>query len=177
MLQTHYVNATTQKTPGDGRILVNFDRIPEGQVFARLGTAFATNQHIEICPGEMGKTFEATCAFARKPVTIFAANGHFHSRGHRFTMSVFDPAGTDVRPDFYENFDWAEPVYERGLAIGAPAGGGIRYKCEFNVPTTACGDPNNRCCFTFGGMVEFQEHCNAFVYYYPANETTDVNCF
>jgi hypothetical protein len=177
MLQTHYVNATTQKTPGQGRVLVNFNRMPKGQLAFRLGTAFATNQNIKICPGDVGKTFETTCSFARQPVTIFAANGHFHSRGRRFTMSVFDPAG-DQLPDFYENLDWAEPLYERGLAVGAPAGGGIRYKCEFDFgPTSNCGDPNNGCCYTFGGMVEYQEHCNAFVYYYPANDSTDVNCF
>jgi hypothetical protein len=176
MLQTHYVNATTQKTPGNGRVLVNFNRIPESQVFAKLGTAFATNQNIKICPGE-SLSFETTCTFAKRPVTIFAANGHFHSRGRRFTMSVFDPVTGDQAPDFYENTNWAEPVYERGLAVGAPAYGGIRYKCEYEVPASACGDPNNHCCFTFGGMVEYQEHCNAFVYYYPANDTTDVNCF
>lgn len=177
MLQTHYVNASTQKTPADGHVLVNFNRIPEGEVTAKLGTAFATNQNIKICPGEMGKTFETTCSFARNPVTIFAANGHFHSRGRKFTMSVFDPASTDEGPDFYESFDWAEPVFKRELGIGVPTGGGIRYKCEYDVPATTCGDPNNGCCFTFGGMVEFQEHCNSFVYYYPANDTTDVNCF
>jgi hypothetical protein len=178
MLQTHYVNASTQKTPGTGHVLVNFDRVPESQVWAKLGTAFATNQNIKICPGDVGKTFETTCSFARQPVTIFAANGHFHSRGREFTMSVFDPASKDEGPNFYENLNWAEPIYERGLGVGVPAGGGIRYTCVFDFgDPTNCGDPNNGCCYTFGGMVEFQEHCNAFVYYYPANDTTDVNCF
>jgi len=176
MLQTHYVNASTQKTPGLGRILVNFNRTPADSVSAVLGTAFATNQSIRICPGETQKTFEATCSFARNDVTIFGANGHFHSRGRRFTMSVFDPATIDGA-QFYENTNWAEPLFERGLGIGVPAGGGIRYSCEFSVGPTECGDPADACCFTFGGKVEFQEHCNAFVYYYPANDTTDVNCF
>jgi hypothetical protein len=177
MLQTHYVNASTQKTPGTGRVLVNFNRVPEGQVFAKLGTAFATNQSIKVCPGDTDVSFQTTCSFARNPVTIFGANGHFHSRGRRFTMSVFDPASAEEAPNFYDNHDWSEPIFERGLTVGVPAGGGIRYKCEYTVPPDACGDPANGCCFTFGGMVEFQEHCNAFVYYYPANDTTDVNCF
>jgi hypothetical protein len=73
MLQTHYVNASTQKTPGVGRIFVNFNRTP-ASVSAVLGTAFATNQSIRICPGET-KSFEATCSFARNHVTIFGANG------------------------------------------------------------------------------------------------------
>jgi len=176
MLQTHYVNASTQKTPGDGRVLVNFYRIPEDQVTADLGTAFATNQNIRICPGDTARTFETTCSFARRDVTIFAANGHFHSRGRRFTMSVFDPAGPEAAP-FYESQNWAEPLFEKDIGAAVPSGGGIRYSCEFTVPPTDCGNQADGCCFTFGGMVEFQEHCNAFVYYYPANGTSDVNCF
>ncbi len=31
------------------------------------------------------------------------------------------------------------------------------------------------CCYTFGSQVDKNEHCNAFVYYYP--EADDVNCF
>src|SRR5258706_330615 len=34
---------------------------------------------------------------------------------------------------------------------------------------------NPTCCFTFGGKVETQEHCNAFVYYWP--KVTDISCF
>jgi hypothetical protein len=176
MLQTHYVNATTQKTPSAGRVLVNFNRIPENQVTAELGTAFATNQNIRVCPGDVGHRFETTCTFARHDVTIFGANGHFHSRGRLFTMSVFNPTGAETAP-FYENRDWAEPLFEKNIGAAVPSGGGIRYSCEFTVGTTECGDVNDECCFTFGGKVEFQEHCNAFVYYYPANGTSDVNCF
>ena len=31
------------------------------------------------------------------------------------------------------------------------------------------------CCYTFGPIVEKNEHCNAFVYYYP--KTDDVVCY
>jgi hypothetical protein len=176
MLQTHYVNATTQMTPGLGHVLVNFNRIPEQSVTAELGTAFATNQNIRVCPGDVAHKFETTCTFARHDVTIFGANGHFHSRGRRFTMSVFDPAAGDATP-FYDNNDWAEPLFAKGLDVGVPTGGGIRYSCEYTVGASECGNLLDGCCFTFGGLVEFQEHCNAFVYYYPANGTSDVNCF
>src|SRR5262249_36319242 len=107
MLQTHYVNASTQKTPGVGRILVNFNRTHDPNVQV-LGTACAPNKNIKICPGDVDKTFTTTCAFARNDVTIFAANGHFHSRGTEFKMSVFDPTGAE-RPDFYLSHNWAEP--------------------------------------------------------------------
>jgi hypothetical protein len=178
MLQTHYVNATTQKTPGLGKVLVNFQRAAASEVRDELGTAFATNQNLRICPGEVSKTFETTCRFAKdRPVTIFGANGHFHSRGRRFTMSVFDPKESEPQAPFYESNSWDEPLFARDVGATVPAQGGIRYTCEFSFGPNDCGDSEDGCCFTFGGKVEFQEHCNAFVYYYPRRSDTDVNCF
>jgi hypothetical protein len=177
MLQTHYVNATTQATPSVGKVLVNFDRVPAGAVTAELGTAFATNQNLRVCPGQSAVTFETTCRFAKEnPVTIFGANGHFHSRGRRFTMSVFNPLEGAGEP-FYENTSWDEPLFAKNLGLSVPSRGGISYTCEFSAGPQDCGNPDDDCCFTFGGKVEFQEHCNAFVYYYPRRPDTDVNCF
>ncbi|HMJ54772.1 MAG TPA: hypothetical protein VK540_21970 [Polyangiaceae bacterium] len=177
MLQTHYVNATTQVTPSVGKVLVNFDRVPANAVTAELGTAFATNQNLRVCPGQSGVTFETTCRFADKePVTIFGANGHFHSRGRRFTMSVFNPLEGAEAP-FYDNSDWAEPLFAKNLGLAVPTRGGVSYTCEFSAGPNECGNPDDNCCFTFGGKVEFQEHCNAFVYFYPRRPDTDVNCF
>jgi hypothetical protein len=177
MLQTHYVNATTQATPSVGKVLVNFDRIAANAVSAELGTAFATNQNLRVCPGQTGITFETTCRFAKEnPVTIFGANGHFHSRGRRFTMSVFNPVEGAGAP-FYENTHWDEPLFAKNLGLEVPSRGGISYTCEFSAAPNDCGNPDDNCCFTFGGKVEFQEHCNAFVYYYPRRTDTDVNCF
>jgi hypothetical protein len=177
MIQTHFVNATTQKSPLGGKVAVNLDRMPKEKVTDELGTVFATNQSIQICPGEMNKTFEATCKFAKdKPVTVVAANGHFHSRGKQFTISDWDQiAGTGTK--FYESTVWDEPPFARDLHVTIPPNGGISYSCEFSVPPDACGDETKQCCFTFGGHVETQEHCNAFIYYYPRRDDTDVNCF
>jgi hypothetical protein len=177
MLQTHYVNATTQKTHGVGKVLVNFDRIPKNDVTAELGTVFATNQNLRVCPGQTGVTFQTTCRFAKEePVTIFGVNGHFHSRGRRFTMAVFNPLEGAGAP-FYDNTSWDEPLFAKNLELAVPARGGISYTCEFSADTNDCGNPEDGCCFTFGGKVEFQEHCNAFVYFYPRRPDTDVICF
>jgi hypothetical protein len=177
MIQTHFVNATTQKSPVGGKVAVNFDRIADDKVTDELGTVFATNQNIQICPGEMNKTFETTCKFVKdKPVTIVAANGHFHSRGKQFTISAWDQI-TGAGDQFYQSTVWDEPPFDRDLHVTIPPNGGISYTCEFSVPPDACGDETKQCCFTFGGHVETQEHCNAFVYYYPRRDDTDVNCF
>jgi hypothetical protein len=176
MLQSHYVNAQTQTTPGAGKVIVDFHRIADGAVTAELGTAFATNQSVRVCPGELAAHVEASCRFGQSaPVTIVGANGHFHSRGTRFTMSTFDPFTGDGA-QFYESTSWNEPLFAKNLGIQIPAQGGIRYACDYSVSADQCGDPSKDCCFTFGGKVEFQEHCNAFVYYYPRVDT-DIRCF
>jgi hypothetical protein len=72
-----------------------------------------------------------------------------------------------------------------------PAGGGVFYSCSYDwqpppsplscatlnmldekkgLPTAATPD----CCYRFGGIVEENEHCNAFVYYYPKQD--NVKC-
>jgi hypothetical protein len=51
----------------------------------------------------------------------------------------------------------------------------VEWKCTYDAPAGSCGNPDDMCCFTFGGHVDTQEHCNAFVYYYP--KVQDVNCF
>jgi hypothetical protein len=176
MLQTHYVNATTQVTPGVGHVLVNFTTIDKSKVQHELGTLFATNQGIRACPGQR-PSFTATCNFARDgDVTVIAANSHFHSRGVYFSISVNDPVTGTVGPKFYENTDWQNPKWDNTLHVTIPKNGGVEYECDYAVPADACGNPNDECCFTFGGFVETQEHCNVFVYYYP-RQSTDVGCF
>lgn len=174
MVQTHFVNATTQVTPGVGEALVNFylDRTTPNPV--ELGTVFATNQNIRVCPGAAAQTFTASCRFARAPVTIVGANGHFHSRGTDFQIATWDPLSGAGQP-FYDNSSWSDPLFQRDLSIPIEAGGGISYTCEYTASPSDCGDPADSCCFTFGAKVEHQEHCNAFVYYYP--KQTDINCF
>lgn len=173
MLQSHYVNATTQVTPSAGEVWVNFEYIPKAEVQAEVGTLFATNQNIEICPGD-SKFYEKVCR-TPKPVTVIGANGHFHSRGTRFQMNVWEEA-TGKGQLFYDNTSWDDPVMAVNLNVAIPANAGIVYRCEFKVPSTTCGDPNNKCCFKFGPKVETSEHCNAFVYYYPKGDT-DLPCF
>jgi hypothetical protein len=177
MLQSHYVNADTQQTPTRGNVVVNFYGSPPGTNVQELGTMFATNQSIEICPGDIDRKFETTCGIDReKQITVVAASGHFHSRGRRFTMRTYDDLTGETGPDFYESQSWDEPPFLRDLSVQVPPGDKVQWTCEFAVKNDECGDPANRCCFTFGGKVESQEHCNAFIYYYPRG-ASDRNCF
>jgi hypothetical protein len=197
MLQTHFVNATTQQTPtGFGQVAINLWTLPADQVTAQIGTLFATNQNIEVCQSNPTPHFSQSCSFPPNspPVTIIGANGHFHSRGTEFNIYAWDGTSTatpEVSARFYQSKTWDEPpmLHSPELQQSVPAGGGIIYTCDYQwQPPRDCGALNDfeamrhpmlptqqDCCYTFGPQVDINEHCNAFVYYYP--KQVNVNCF
>jgi hypothetical protein len=174
MLQTHYLNASNK--PLTGRVLVNF-HTPSTAPANELGTLFAANRKIQICPGDSAKSFDARCVFHSANATIIAANGHFHSRGRDFAMFTFDGQG-NLGAQFYNSTHWDQPLMARDLNVSVPLNGGVDWKCSYDYvcPESgrSCGDPKDNYCFDFGGNVDIQEHCNAFVYYWPS--TKDITC-
>lgn len=198
MVQTHYVNASTQKTPDAGQVRINFWHIPDEEVVHEMGTIFATKQSIRVCQSNPEPQYAGSCQFnSPEPVRIIGANGHFHSRGKQFDMYTWDGVSIDTPPDaarFYRSEAWDEPpmLVSPDLDVQVPANGGVFYTCDYrwNQPEPAVGcsgldafdkekygtsDSNLDCCYTFGPIVEKNEHCNIFVYYYPKQD--DVNCF
>ena len=196
MLQTHYVNASTQATPGGGQVAVNLWTMAASQVTAQLGTLFATDQNIAVCKSNPTPTYQSGCQFnSTVPVTIVGANGHFHSRGTEFDMYTWDGTSITTPPassQFYKSTNWADPPMEHSPALNVqvPAGGGVWYSCayQWQMPpgSLTCStldtfdqmkhpaEPQGDCCYTFGPIVEENEHCNAFVYYYPKQD--NVTC-
>lgn len=198
MLQSHYVNAATQKVEDIGNVRVNFWSIPKDQVKAEMGTVFATKQSIRVCQSNPTPSYSGSCTFnSPDPVHIIGANGHFHSRGSRFDMYAWDGMTADVPPDadrFYRSEAWDDPPMKISpeLDLTVPAQAGVFYTCDYNwrQPEAAVGckglddfdktkymtpDADLDCCYTFGPIVEKNEHCNIFVYYYPKQD--NVNCF
>ncbi|MFO0550382.1 MAG: hypothetical protein U0271_18450 [Polyangiaceae bacterium] len=198
MVQSHFVNATTQETPdGSGKVEINFWHLPEDQKVYEMGTLFATKQSIRICQGLPDPEFSGGCQFnSAEPVTVVGANGHFHSRGKSFKMYTWDGIQTTTPPDtdkFYESDAWDEPEMAHGEDIAdIPANGGVFYTCDYQwtPPPDSIGcqglndfdqtkymtpDEQLDCCYTFGPQVDRNEHCNIFVYYYPKSD--DINCF
>jgi hypothetical protein len=198
MLQTHFVNASTQQTPADGQVNVNFWSIPDSAVTAEMGTIFATKQSIRICQSNPTPTFSGSCQInSPSPVNIIGANGHFHSRGKTFDMFTWDGMSTTTPPaaqQFYTSTMWDEPpmMHSPQLEVAVPANGGVFYTCSYEwvepPPAIGCTGLNAfdemkymtpadkvDCCYTFGPIVDKNEHCNAFVYYYPKQD--NVNCF
>lgn len=200
MLQTHFVNAGSQKSPdGLGEVAVNFWTIPKEEVKHELGTLFATAQNVRVCQDNPTPSFSRTCQFKNsQPVTIIGANGHFHSRGTQFQMFNWSGTEAGAPPEsarFYNSQKWDDPPMLRSpdLNLNVAPGGGVFYTCsyEWKQPDIAQGGcdalnkwdaekyktspENQKCCYTFGPIVEKNEHCNAFVYYYPKQD--NVNCF
>ena len=196
MLQTHYVNAATQKTESTGHVAINFWTIADTDVKAELGTIFATKQSIRICQSNPAPAFSGSCQMnSPSPVHVIGANGHFHSRGREFDIYKWDGTSTATPPEsdrFYQSRTWDDPpmTHSPDLAVDVPANGGIFYTCSYQWESPAVGckaldsydvakhmtAPDKLdCCYTFGPIVDKNEHCNAFVYYYPKQD--NVNCF
>jgi hypothetical protein len=195
MVQTHYVNASTQTTPYKGKVVVDMYRSSLTSPI-EMGTLFATEQSIRVCRSNPAPTYHGTCAFKTGNVTIAAANGHFHSRGREFDVFKWDgvsstePAASDM---FYQSLNWADPpmkIYNDATGMQIPPNGGIWWDCKYQwyEPDAAAGgcaavdardkQMANDCCYTFGPIVETSEHCNVFVYYYPkVANTSDITCF
>ncbi len=193
MMQTHYVNATTQKTDGSAKVRVNFVAISDAEKKFEMGTIFATKQSIRICEKNPTPEFGGGCQInSPDPVHIIGANGHFHSRGTKFEIYKWDGKTVDKPAEsekFYTSTAWDDPPMKHSpeLDVMAPANGGIYYTCDFQwkepEPAIGCKGLNDYdttkymtpaasldCCYTFGGVVEKNEHCNAFVYYYPKQD-------
>jgi hypothetical protein len=198
MLQTHFVNGSTQQTPEPAKVTVDFWTLDASAVTAELGTIFATKQSIRICQSNQTPTFSGSCqVHAPNPVQIIGANGHFHSRGTVFDMYTWDGMSAGTPPasqKFYESTMWNEPpmLHSPDLDVTVPGSGGVFYTCSYQwqepPPSIGCNglnmfdetkymtSPNNvDCCYTFGPQVDKNEHCNAFVYYYPKQD--NVICF
>ena len=195
MLQTHYVNASSQKTPDDAEVAINWYTIPKEKVVHQMGTLFATKQSIRVCKSNPSPEFSGTCQFknSTQEVNIIGANGHFHGRGKSFDMYAWDGVsiakpGDDAR--FYRSESWNEPPMLRSpdLDLKVKPGGGVYFSCgyQWRPPAEEIGgckalddadkSAEKDCCYTFGPIVEKNEHCNIFVYYWPQQATGDVFC-
>jgi hypothetical protein len=190
MVQVHYVNAGTQETPYGARAVV--DMYPAAATPPmEMGSMFATQQSIRVCQSTPEPIYSGTCKFPTgTQVSIAATNGHFHSRGTQFETFVWDGV-SDTQPPasdrFYVSNTWDDPpmsVYDPGQWNVAD-GGGIWWNCHYQwvEPSVGCDVVNERdpqmandCCYTFGPLVEASEHCNVFLYHYPAVDRSSVIC-
>jgi hypothetical protein len=169
VLQTHYVNAGTQKTPsGFGKVLINLVSEPDPtRITAHMGTMFANNVNVHIPPRET-RSFSTTCGLP-KPVKLVALTGHFHSRGKIFSVNLA-PNGADPTEEIYRSRAWDEPPFKvLATPVDIPAGGGLYYTCDYQNASDLD--------IKFGPRVDTDEHCNLFAYFYPWDDDKARYCF
>lgn len=161
LIQTHYVNGTTQAgEKGDVRLNIWFADPAETK--GHVGMLFAINKTLAIPPhtDNYVATKSVTFGADRFPngTKLFAMTGHFHSRGKRFEAYRYD--GNVKGEKIYESANWSEPPFKTyDTPVELAAGDKILYECTFANNTDQT--------ITFGPRVETQEHANAFMYFYP----------
>ncbi|MBM3275808.1 MAG: hypothetical protein FJZ00_11685 [Candidatus Sericytochromatia bacterium] len=176
IIQSHYVNAGTQKTPEKGEAYINLWFAKPGEVSQRMGTLFANNTMLNASPIQPYSTASYAMNFTwARDVKIAALTGHFHSRGKRFVVWPWD--GSQAGDPFYESKNWEEPPFKvlAGDGISVSAGKGIRFSSDYVNPTDKL--------IGFGPWVDVEsvppdkvkngvypvEHSNLFLFFYPAN--------
>jgi hypothetical protein len=168
VVQSHYVNASTQQTPGRAEALINLWFARPGEVKHRMGTLFANNRRLNLPPG---CGVDSPCSFSqwfvwKRDVFVAAMTGHFHSRGKRFVVAGWD--GARETGMVYESQNWEDPPFRVFEGAGVPIAKdtGIRFTAEYvnRSPET----------ITFGPRVETNEHANLFLYFYPCLPEKDL---
>ncbi len=160
-MQVHYVNASTQNTPnGMGKVVVNLYKAT-GPVTQHASMLFAQKTSVVIKP-HSDTSFSKFCDFslANKPLNVYAMTGHFHSRGKEFTVEKWDSATNTSLGVIYQNAAWSEPPF---LVFNPPVvinpGQLLKYTAVYHNDTDST--------ITFGPHVEYQEHCNLFLWFSP----------
>jgi hypothetical protein len=163
IVQTHFVNANTQKTPGgQGEVKLNLYFAKPATVTRTLGMLFAINKNLDIAPHkttEARKTIDLARSGFNADVKVIAMTGHFHSRGKTFEVDRTDGSGNPAEM-LYRSNNWDEPPFKRfDDPITLKAGEKLLYTSTFVNDTDMV--------IKFGPHVENQEHSNFFMYFYP----------
>lgn len=153
--QTHYVDTGLLQTKGEGWSVINVHSTPMNQVDAWAGSFFGQDRDV-VVPPHSTATATTRCVFPR-PIKILGITGHYHFRGQQFTANVWDGVSTGAQ--IYQNEGYTEPTFDR-YGDNAPEIPGIEWTCTYDNPTDQT--------YTFGPFTEQNEHCNMFMFYYPA---------
>ncbi len=159
LVQAHYANAATQRTPtARGFDVVNLHAAPS-PVEDLAETLFDEDEELSLAPGE---TYRRT-RFCELPaeVTLIGMFGHFHSRGRRFRVWQWDPATRSDGALLYESTQWDDPPWYTNQAWEGPVRlRGLRMEAEYDNPE----DREIR----WGYEVDANEHMETYAMFYPS---------
>jgi hypothetical protein len=162
IVQTHWVNGVTQRTPGDkGQVKINLWFAKDAEKAQNLGMLFAINKNLDILPHTTTKEkkfVDLKRLGFDQDVKILAMTGHFHSRGRAFEISRLD--GDTPTEQLYRSDNWDEPPFKQYEPhLDLKAGERLLYTSTFVNDSDMV--------IKFGPKVETQEHSNLFMYFYP----------
>ncbi len=166
MIQSHFVNATTVKSPEGGMATVNLFEV-DPNVPHPLHGMFTVDTHIDIQPHSTYTT-SRSCTFDQT-VYLAAMTGHFHARGtefsvHRFRDNVMMPE------EIYDSVHmWDSPefkIFPQPSDVFNTFDDGVAFTCDYYNDT----DQH----IGWGGHADTQEHCNLFFQYYFYDEHPEL---
>lgn len=172
-MQVHYVNASTEKTPGNAaEVYLNMHGVRDtSTIKSYLGVIVSANNTLNI-PARAEATFDATCQNPlQEELNIIAMTGHFHSRGRVFQVWVSEDGVNWPAQPVYYNDNWEEPPFKRfDPPLKVKPGGAYKYSCSYQNPSSFP--------IVEGPTVEENEHCRLQVYGYPFNpDKAGTTCF
>jgi hypothetical protein len=181
MVQAHYYN--TGPSPIAGRATVNLWQRDAAQVEHWANVVTAVYNNIHLAPGASMQvtqhctlpvdTAETAPQNRIHPVHILALTGDFHRAGRQYGVRHFHldqtggcpPTcpGTEDDPVYYSNQDGMNPPFQTfssGSEPQLPNADGFSFTCAYQNDSAET--------VSFGPRVLTQEHCNMFVYFWPA---------
>ena len=133
MVQIHFVNATTQKTPEGGGAAPSTSTRRRARRRWRWAPSSRPTRTSASARATPTRPFETHCKTPLSGATIVAANGHFHSRGIKFTMNVTDALGNDMLPHpFYDVERLGRAADDARPRRADPRRGRLSWTCYFS---------------------------------------------
>jgi hypothetical protein len=172
MLRSHYVNASTIRTPNGGMVWMNLYTTTDPTLVSAHATALI-NTNILIPPRDSFTTSKI-CTVS-SPIDVFALSGHFNMRGTHFTVDHLDPDGKELNSGpLYQSDIWDTWLLTAVSGDGPHGqrfspGDGLRFTCSYyNETEQQIG---------FGGHADVQERCDLDVYYSRPDEPLGSGVF
>jgi hypothetical protein len=166
LVQSHYANATTQKTPSRRMLdVINF--VAAGSpVQSAAETLFDEDTELHLPPLASYQRVRY-CKFPR-PVNLIGMFGHFHSRGRSFAVFPFDPDTQQVDARIYFNTQWDDPPWlTTDNWRGSPVVRGIQMVADYVN--------NEDRVINWGPYVDLNEHMETYAIFYPRLDI-DAGC-
>ncbi len=160
VMNTHYLNASSQKLTADARI--NLYTVPVASVKTEAGVLFYYNPFIDVA-AQSQNSAHMRCALSHD-ITLLNVQSHMHKRGVGYSASVIDVDGK--ASEIYTNTHWENvPIkaFDGGLKL--KAGQALDYRCDYK---------NNETREIYQGLTTKDEMCMLVGSYYPRNDNLEV---